>query len=214
MNMNYKKVIPALAAIVLSASAALAQMPPAGQGPGRGANRTPPTAEQMAARQAQICADREARSAAQFTYIETRLKLTSAQKPLFDRWKAAVQSDHATAQADCTKPRPAANAARPTLPERNARMEDMLKARLASLQKISPAEDALYNSLTADQKQVFETRGGFGGPRMANRGGAGPRGFGRGPAGFGGRGGNGGPGGQGAPRGQGGPGNQGGPGRG
>lgn len=172
MKMTYKHVIPAMAAIVLTASAAVAQMPAAGQQ--RGANRTPPTAEQMAERQAQMCADRSARAAAQFTYLEERLKLTTAQKPLFDRWKAAVQSDRATAEADCTKPRtaPAAGAQRPTLPERNARMEEALKARLASLQKTRPSQEALYNALTAEQKQVFERQGARGaGSRMANRGG-------------------------------------------
>jgi hypothetical protein len=193
MNMNYKHVIPALAAIVLSASAALAQMPPAGQGPGpRGANRTPPTAEQQTQRLAQRCADIAARGAAQFTYIEERLKLTAQQKPLFDRWKAAVQSERAPAQANCTTPRPApsANAQRPTLPERNARMEQALKDRLATLQKIRPAQEALYNALSAEQKQVFESRSGRGGlgmgagPRMGNRDGfGGGRGFGRGPGG-------------------------------
>jgi hypothetical protein len=188
MKMNTKHVIPALAAIVLSASAALAQMPPPGQGP-RGANRTPPTAEQQAQRLAQRCADIAARGAAQFTYIEERLKLTAQQKPLFDRWKAVVQSERAPAQTNCVTPRPQrdANAQRPTLPERNARLEQALKDRLASLQKIRPVQEALYNALTAEQKQVFESRNGRGGPRIAMGGRMGGReGFGRGPGGRGG----------------------------
>ncbi len=189
MKINYKHVIPTFAAVVLTASAAMAQMPAAGQQQ-RGANRTPLTTEQMAERQAQMCADRSARAAAQFTYLEERLKLTAAQKPLFDRWKTAVQSDRAAAQADCTKPRPAptANAQRLTLPERNARMEDALKARLASLQKTRPAQEALYNALTAEQKQVLDQRGGRAGAgqRMGNRDGRGPGmgGFGMGRSGM------------------------------
>src|SRR5579872_3363899 len=107
MKMSSRYVIPALASIVLTASVALAQMP---AGPQRGPNRAPPTAEQMAARQTQFCADLAARQAARFTYIEERLKLTAAQKPLFDRWKAAVQSDDAARQAACAKPRPARDA--------------------------------------------------------------------------------------------------------
>jgi hypothetical protein len=58
------------------------------------------------------------------------------------------------------------------LPERNTRMEDMLKARLATLEKMRPSEEALYNALTEDQKQLFEMHGR---PRMAMGGG----GFGR-----------------------------------
>src|ERR1043166_7834515 len=102
MKINSRYVIPALASLALTATVALAQMPP---GPGgRGANRTPPTAEQMAARRAQFCTDMQARQAARFTYIEERLKLTAAQKPLFDRWKAAEQGIQGARQADCAKP--------------------------------------------------------------------------------------------------------------
>ena len=47
MKFSSRYIVPALASIALTATVALAQMPP---GPGgRGPNRTPPTAEQMAA---------------------------------------------------------------------------------------------------------------------------------------------------------------------
>jgi hypothetical protein len=157
--MNTKYLFPAIAAIALTASVAVAQMPPpGGRGPGQ---RTPPTAEQMAARQTALCADMAARGAARIAYLETRLNLTPAQKPLFERWKAAVQSEQSTRQADCAKPRPArdTNTPRPTLAERNQRMEDGLKTRLATLEKMRPAQEALDNALTADQKKIFE-RGG------------------------------------------------------
>ena len=96
-----------------------------------------------------MCADRQARSDAELTYREERLSLTPAQKPPFDRWKAVVQSENAARQADCMKPRPARTAQRPTLPERNARMEDALKARLATLEKMRPVQEALYAALDA-----------------------------------------------------------------
>ncbi len=183
MKTPLKHLIPALTAVALTSTIALAQTPPANAQ--RGANRTPPTAEQMAERQAQMCADRAARAAAQFTYLEQRLQLTAAQKPLFDRWKTAVQSDRAAAQANCTTPRTTTDRQRPTLPERNAQLEESLKARLASLEKTRPSEEALYNALTDQQKQVFERRGSrsaFGtGSRMGMRDGArrgGPSGMG------------------------------------
>jgi hypothetical protein len=178
MNMNARIVIPTLAAIVLTASAAIAQMPPAGPRAGR----TPPTAEQRAARLTQFCDDMKARQAARFTFVEERLKLTAAQKPLFDRWKAAEQSVQAAHQADCAKPLPArdANAPRPSLTERNARMEEMLKTRLADLEKVRGPQEALYNALSDDQKMLFERgdRGGFGMRRAGLRFGPG-----RGPGG-------------------------------
>jgi hypothetical protein len=185
--MNTKYLFPALAALALTASVAVAQMPPPG---GRGPARTPPTAEQMAARRTAICADMAARGAARIAYLETRLDLTAAQKPLFDRWKAAVQGEQSTRQADCAKPRPARdrNAPRPTLAQRNQRIEDSLKNRLATLEKTRPAQEALDNALTADQKRLFERAGhermamgrggehrgmrrfGFNGPRPGGRG--------------------------------------------
>jgi hypothetical protein len=156
--MNTKYLFPALAALALTASVAVAQMPPAG---GRAPARTPPTAEQIAARRTAICTDMAARGAARIAYLETKLNLTSAQKPLFERWKASVQGEQAARQADCAKPRPArdANAPRPTLAERNQRMEDGLKNRLATLEKTRPAQEALDNALTADQKRIFESAG-------------------------------------------------------
>jgi hypothetical protein len=180
MNMNYRTVIPALAAVALAASAAIAQVPAAGPQRGRAA----PTADERAARLTQFCDDMKARQAARFTFIEERLKLTATQKPLFDRWKAAMQSIEAARQADCTKPRPATATQRPTLTERNARMEEMLKTRLADLEKTRGPQEALYNALSDEQKQLFE-RGADrrGGPGMMGR----QRGFGR-ERGFGGRG--------------------------
>ena len=60
MKTCYTYVIPVLASIALTATMALAQV----SGPGPRGGRTPPTAAQMAARQAQFCTDREARQAA------------------------------------------------------------------------------------------------------------------------------------------------------
>jgi len=203
MKINYRIVMPVLA-VALTASAAIAQLPGGGAGPMRG--RTPPTAEQRAARQTQFCDDMKARQAARFTYIEERLKLTAAQKPLFDRWRSAMESVAAERQADCGKARPArnANAQRPTLPERNARMEEMLKTRLANLEKIRGPQEALYNALSDDQKKLFARGAGGLGMRQARMRGPMGRGFGR--PGFGDPGFGRGPGGPGMNRGPGGPG--------
>jgi hypothetical protein len=189
MKINYRLVIPALA-VALTASAAIAQLP------GDGAHeRVLPVAANPGPRAAQFCDDMKARQAARFTFIEERLKLTTAQKPLFDRWKSAVESVAADRQANCGKARPGGEAAaRPSLPERNTRMEERLKTRLADLEKTRGPQEALYNALSEDQKTLFErgqTRGRFGMRanfrRHMDRGfggrGFGRPGFGRGPAG-------------------------------
>jgi glycosyltransferase involved in cell wall biosynthesis len=68
------------------------------------------TAAQRADRAGQFCAEIKARDAARFAYLEQRLNLTPAQKPLFDKWKAAEDSLSAERLANCGKARPAADA--------------------------------------------------------------------------------------------------------
>jgi len=208
MKINYRMVIPALA-VVLTASAAIAQLPGSGA-PGPGRDRVLPIANPGQGG-AQFCDDMKARQAARFTFIEERLKLTPAQKPLFDRWKAARQSVAAERLANCGKALANRDAARPSLAERNTRMEQRLKTRLANLEKMRGPQEALYNALTDDQKKLFERgqgRGAFGMRPARMRGpmgrGFGGRGFRR--PGFGGPGfgpGGRGPGGPGMNRGQG-----------
>src|ERR1700759_4303721 len=60
----------------------LAQNSPAT--PGGHEMRMPPD---MAAHMKRMCEDRYAREAGRMAYLEARLKLTSAQQPLFARWK-------------------------------------------------------------------------------------------------------------------------------
>jgi hypothetical protein len=188
MKINYRIVIPALA-IALTASAAIAQLP---------RDRVLPIAANPGPRTAQFCDDMKARQAARFTFIEERLKLTPAQKPLFDRWKTATESVAAEREANCGKARAARDAGtRHSLTERNNRMEERLKTRLANLEKTRGPQEALYNALSDDQKKLFARgagRGGFGMRQARMRGPMGRgfhgRGFGRpgfGGPGFGGR---------------------------
>ena len=162
MRLNNNYILSAVALVALTASAAIAQLPA-----GPRAGRTPPTAEQMTARRAQLCDVVKARQAARLAFIESRLKLTPTQKPLFDRWKSAVESVAADRLANCAKP-PVRAAQRPTLIERNARMAERLKTRLANLEKTRGPEEALYNALTDDQKKLFDS--GRGRARMAMAG--------------------------------------------
>jgi len=138
--------------------------PPA---PGRGM----PTPAQMQARFKQMCQDHYARHAAELAYTEAKLGLTAAEQPLFARWKQ-VKLDIAKRRADAcashVRPMNAnANAKMPTLIDRMARHEDMLKQRLADLDAERPVLEAFYNSLSADQKREFAR--GLHGPGMDHR---------------------------------------------
>jgi hypothetical protein len=170
----------------------LAQNTPANPGRGRaGPARTPPTPQQGAERRADACQNLSALAAGRLAYLETRLDLTQAQRALFSRWRD-VRLTAAKAQATACAERPArgpaanAQATPPSPADRMARQETRLRQRLAELQAERPALEALYNSLTPQQRERFVPfengrRGGLGfgprGPRMAmTMRGMGPRG--------------------------------------
>jgi hypothetical protein len=140
---------------------------PPPEGRGRGA---PLNTEQAAARRQARCEDRADRLAGQLAYLEARLDLTGAQQSAFARWRD-VRMAAAQRQARTCAERPVAQArgaaANPV--ERMARQEDMLRQRLSNITAERPALEALYNSLTPEQREKFRPAAGMG------RGGMRPR---------------------------------------
>lgn len=108
-------------------------------------------------------------------YLRGALDLTDAQKPAFDAYVGAVEAYHST-------PRPALAQGANRQDVLNARIE-FHKARLASLEKVSEARQALVKVLKPEQLKVLDTfesrshrrvaQGGFQGPRgpMGQQGG-------------------------------------------
>jgi protein CpxP len=138
--------------------------------------RPAPNPEQLAQRRAELCKDMNARAAGRLAYLETRLELTANQRPAFNKWRdVRLAAANSRAQACTTTPvRPGrggadAQAQRPSPVDRMARQEQMLRQRLATITAERPALEALYNSLTAEQRARFQPDAG---PR---------RGMGRGP---------------------------------
>lgn len=118
-----------------------------------------PPPRDIAQMRAQFCKDAYARRVGEMAYFEAKLSLTSAQAPLFDRWKQATLDVARRHSDDCSRPdRRARNGRELTLPDRMARQEDRLKRRLADLQSERPALEALYNALNPAQKAEL-TRG-------------------------------------------------------
>jgi len=151
--------------------------------------------EQLAQRRDQLCKDMTARVAGRLAYLETRLELTQAQRGAFNKWRdvrlaAASQRAQTCATTPARQGRGAGNAQaqRPSPVERMARQEQMLRQRLATITAERPALEALYNSLTPEQRQKFTPangpRNGMGrgegrarmGMAMRERMGDGPRG--------------------------------------
>jgi protein CpxP len=177
------------------------QAPPPGRPGSQGRLRAPPAPEQLAERRAEMCGGMHARAAGRLAELEVRLELTANQRAAFNKWRdtriaAAKRRADACAAAPAPQGRGGrgpANAqtaqATPRSPvERMARQEQLLRQRLTDLQAERPALEALYNSLSPEQRQKFAAvggpRGGMGrgGPRarigmmLRDRMGGGPRG--------------------------------------
>jgi hypothetical protein len=152
-------IVQVAVAAVLCAASAIAQASPAGD---RGRDDAARDANMMQWH-AQMCTDRYARHVGEMAYLETKLALTDSQRPLFASWKDAVLAG-AKSRTDHCLTRKRDEGQPVSLPDREARMHEMLEARLAEMDAQRPALTALYQSLTPEQKRVFDfSHGGHGG---------------------------------------------------
>jgi hypothetical protein len=125
-----------------------------------GANATPhhwqmPSKEDMAAWHAQRCNDRYAHAAGRLAFVEAKLDITDAQRPLFDHWRDAVLQDAQSRKSECLAHQFTPDEQR-SIVERTAMMQKRLEGRLAALQSEQPALVALYQSLAPQQKTEFD----------------------------------------------------------
>ncbi len=102
-----------------------------------------------------MCVERFARSASRIAYLEARLQLTSDQQPLFDKWQQEVAGGAAKERDNCLASIPAAGQ-KPTFLDRESGIEKMMAAKLATMQASRPALEALYQSLTPEQRVAFD----------------------------------------------------------
>jgi LTXXQ motif family protein len=165
----------ALAAGALCAGAALAQSAPAPQPQDGGRHHQWMEAHKgdMAQFHARMCNDRYAHHVGMVAELGARLDLTEAQRPLFERWKTVALETAKSRETACASHQMGQMDHRPSLPEREAHMREMLKDRLAALDAQAPAMDALYASLTPQQKMELDHmghRGGMGGMHGGFRG--------------------------------------------
>jgi LTXXQ motif family protein len=105
-----------------------------------------------------MCNDRYAHQAGRLAYLEASLGITDAQRSAFDQWRDSVLSTAKSHSEACLAHMPAPGHF-PDAVERNADEQKMLEARLAALRDERPALEALYQSLTAEQKKLFDREG-------------------------------------------------------
>lgn len=105
----------------------------------------------------QACVDRIARRAGFVAAIGVKLNLTQDQKPLWDKLLAATQSAQADQRKLCDGlPTSRDGADKLTVIDRMKHREQVLQSRLHGLQQTEPAVQALYQSLTPEQKGVLD----------------------------------------------------------
>jgi len=151
--MKFTTVLPILAALALTAPAALAQDAP--QSPKHHGMQM--SADEMAKHHGEMCSDLYARAVGKLAALEVRLNLTAAQKQTFERWKQvklAHAKDHAAKCADMTPPDRDASIIE-LHQHQIARLED----RLANLKAETPALEALVKILTPEQQQILKRAG-------------------------------------------------------
>ena len=101
----------------------------------------------------QRCIERLAWRAARQAYVEAKLDLTAEQRPLWDKVYGIAQSEQQKERQLCDQLKPGGES---TVLDRMDRAQQFLSARLDALQAARPAVQALYQSLTPEQKEIFD----------------------------------------------------------
>ncbi|MBV8735983.1 MAG: Spy/CpxP family protein refolding chaperone [Alphaproteobacteria bacterium] len=101
----------------------------------------------------QRCIDRLARRAAHRAYVETELNLTPEQRPLWGKLQNIAQGEQQRERQLCQQLKPDEEL---TTLQRLDRAQQFLSARLDALQAAKPAVQALYQSLSPEQREIFD----------------------------------------------------------
>jgi len=102
-----------------------------------------------------MCIEHFDRSAGKLAYLEAKLQLTSDQQPLWNKWADATSAGNATMRDDCIAAVPAKDTPKTTL-DRDSTIEKLLSDKLDALKTARPALEALYQSLTPEQRVAFD----------------------------------------------------------
>jgi len=102
-----------------------------------------------------FCEERVARRIGTRAYLKARLDLKPEQMSAWDAFQKAADEASAKEKAKCAS-LPTEMKDPPKLIDRLTRREEMMKARLESLQAVKPTLVALYDKLSPEQKAVLD----------------------------------------------------------
>jgi hypothetical protein len=153
--MSPKRIALMAAGALLCATAAFAQTTGSGTGTANGPAPQGFEKHDPAKWMKGMCIEHFARSASRLSYLEARLQLTSDQQPLWATWRQAVTSGAEKERDDCLASIPA-DGQKPTFLDHESRAEKMMASKLATMQASRPALEALYQSLSAEQRVAFD----------------------------------------------------------
>jgi hypothetical protein len=103
----------------------------------------------------QICTERYAREAGFLAYIGAKLDLTAQQQPLWDKYHQAMLDSFGKLRDVCVTNKSARHWSLTAL-ERRDRMDRTLSAKLDALHATRPALEALYQSLSPEQRALLD----------------------------------------------------------
>jgi hypothetical protein len=105
----------------------------------------------------QRCEERLAHRAGIIAYTVSKLNLTAEQKPLWDKLNGVIQSSADKERQLCASlPAQGGPQAQGTILDRTSLREQFLSVRLQALQQARPALEALYQSLSPEQKTTID----------------------------------------------------------
>jgi len=146
--------------------------PPAARGERTPGERGAPRVERSFSPKA-ACIDMVARRIGDRAYAKAKLELKPEQMTAWNAFEKAADEASAKSMARCQS-LPTEMKERPTYLERLTMQEDMMKARIATIEAVKPSLTALVGVLTADQKAILDRprlgHGGHGGHKAGHHG--------------------------------------------
>jgi hypothetical protein len=108
-----------------------------------------------------VCIDMVARRIGDRAYVKAKLELKPEQMTAWNTFEKAADEASAKSMARC-QTLPTEMKERPTYLDRLTMQEDMMKARIATIEAVKPSLTALVGVLTTDQKAILDR------PRMGH----------------------------------------------